>query len=116
MAIRRAALHISSVAMLIRRAALHISSVAMLIRRAALHTSSVAMLICRAALHISSVKMAYLQSIRRTSTCSKSNISQRRGTDNILGGATLHEVVEHDSLISLRGKGGLYWVMMESII
>ena len=31
------------------------------------------------------------------------------------GGATLHEVVEHDSLISLRGKGGLYWVMMESI-
>ena len=39
MAIRRAALHISSVAMLIRRAALHISSVAMLIRRAALHTS-----------------------------------------------------------------------------
>ena len=32
------------------------------------------------------------------------------------GGATLHEVVEHDSLISLRGKGGLYWVMMESII
>ena len=78
MAIRRAALHISSVAMLIRRAALHISSVAMLIRRAALHTSSVAMLIRRAALHISSVKMAYLQSIRRTSTCSKSNISQRR--------------------------------------
>ena len=78
MAIRRAALHISSVAMLIRRAALHISSVAMLIRRAALHTSSVAMLMCRAALHISSVKMAYLQSIRRTSTCSKSNISQRR--------------------------------------
>ena len=73
MAIRRAALHISSVAMLIRRAALHISSVAMLIRRAALHTSSVAMLIRRAALHISSVKMAYLQSIRRTSTCSKSN-------------------------------------------
>ena len=105
MAIRRAALHISSVAMLIRRAALHISSVAMLIRRAALHTSSVAMLIRRAALHISSVKMAYLQSIRRTSTCSKSN-----------RGATLHEVVEHDSLISLRGKGGLYWVMMESII
>ena len=78
MAIRRAALHISSVAMLIRRAALHISSVAMLIRRAALHTSSVAKLIRRAALHISSVKMAYLQSIRRTSTCSKSNISQRR--------------------------------------
>ena len=109
--IRRAALHISSVAMLIRRAALHISSVAMLIRRAALHTSSVAMLFRRAALHISSVKrvrlktddchhwsssavigshwqssvfrrtgvkMAYLQSIRRTSTCSKSNISQRR--------------------------------------
>ena len=70
--------NISSVAMLIRRAALHISSVAMLIRRAALHTSSVAMLIRRAALHISSVKMAYLQSIRRTSTCSKSNISQRR--------------------------------------
>ena len=35
-------------------------------------------LIRRAALHISSVKMAYLQSIRRTSTCSKSNISQRR--------------------------------------
>ena len=32
------------------------------------------------------------------------------------GGGTLHEVVEHDSLISLRGKGGLYWVMMESII
>ena len=29
------------------------------------------------------------------------------GTDNILGGPTLHEVVEHDSLISLRGKGGL---------
>ena len=78
MAIRRAALHISSVAMLIRRAALHISSVAMLICRAALHTSSVAMLIRRAALHISSVKMAYLQSIRRASTCSKSNISQRR--------------------------------------
>ena len=78
MAIRRAALHISSVAMLIRRAALHISSVAMLNRRAALHTSSVAKLIRRAALHISSVKMAYLQSIRRTSTCSKSNISQRR--------------------------------------
>ena len=78
MAIRRAALHISSVAMLICRAALHISSVAMLIRRAALHTSSVAMLIRRAALHISSVKMAYLQSIRRTSICSKSNISQRR--------------------------------------
>ena len=24
--------------------------------------------------------------------------------------------MEHDSLISLRGKGGLYWVMMESII
>ena len=118
MAIRRAALHISSVAMLIRRAALHISSVAMLIRRAALHTSSVAMLIRRAALHISSVKMAYLQSIRRTSTCSKSNIYLRGGgTDNILGGgATLHEVVEHDSLISLCGKGGLYWVMMESII
>ena len=69
MAIRRAALHISSVAMLIRRAALHISSVAMLIRRAALHTSSVAMLIRRVALHISSVEMAYLQSIRRTSTC-----------------------------------------------
>ena len=65
-------------AMAIRRAALHISSVAMLIRRAALHISSVAMLIRRAALHISSVKMAYLQSIRRTSTCSKSNISQRR--------------------------------------
>ena len=76
MAIRRAALHISSVAKLIRRAALHISSVAMLIRRAALHTSSVAKLIRRAALHISSVKMAYLQSIRRTSTCSKSNISE----------------------------------------
>ena len=38
------------------------------------------------------------------------------GTDNILGGPTLHEVVEHDSLISLRRKGGLYWVMMESII
>ena len=87
MAIRRAALHISSVAMLIRRAALYISSVAMLIRRAALHTSSVAMLIRRAALHISSVKMAYLQSIRRTSTCSKSNIYLRGGgTDNILGG------------------------------
>ena len=32
------------------------------------------------------------------------------------GGDTLHEVVEHDSLISLRGKEGLYWVMMESII
>ena len=78
MAIRRAALHISSVAMLIRRAALHISSVAMLIRRAALHTSSVAKLILRGS-----------------------------GTDNILGGGpTLHEVVEHDSLISLRGKGG----------
>ena len=50
-------------------------------------TSSVAMLIRRAALHISSVKMAYLQSIRRTSTCSKSNIYLRGGgTDNILGG------------------------------
>ena len=119
MAIRRAALHISSVAMLIRRAALHISSVAMLIRRAALHTSSVAMLIRRAALHISSVKMAYLQSIRRTSICSKSNIYISEAAEQIIywgGGGTLHEVVEHDSLISLRGKGGLYWVMMESII
>ena len=73
-------------AMAIRRAALHISSVAMLIRRAALHTSG----------------GVYLRG---------------GGTDNILGGgATLHEVVEHDSLISLCGKGGLYWVMMESII
>ena len=79
-------------AMAIRRAALHISSVAMLIRRAALHTSSVAMLIRRAALHISSVKMAYLQSIRRTSTC-KVIYLRGGGTDNILGGgATLHEV------------------------
>ena len=69
------------------QSALHISSVAMLIRRAALHISSVAMLIRRAALHTSSVKMAYLQSIRRTSTCSKSNIYLRGGgTDNILGG------------------------------
>ena len=70
--------YVYAMAMAIRRAALHISSVAMLIRRAALHTSSVAMLIRRAVLHISSVKMAYLQSIHRTSTCSKSNISQRR--------------------------------------
>ena len=74
MLIRTAAVHISSVEMLIRRAAVHISSVAMLIRTAALHTSSVAMLICTAALHISRVEMAYSQSIRRTSTCSKSNI------------------------------------------
>ena len=75
-------------AMAIRRAALHISSVAMLIRRAALHTSSVAMLIRRAALHISSVKMAYLQSIRRTSTC-KVIYLRGGGTDNILGGGPL---------------------------
>ena len=90
-------------AMAIRRAALHISSVAMLIRRAALHTSSVAMLIRRAALHINSVKMAYLQSIRRTSTSEAAEQIIYWG-----GGGTLHEVVEHDSLISLRGKGGLY--------
>ena len=71
------AYHISSVAMFIRTAAVHISSVVMLIRTAALHTSSVAMLICIVALHISSVEMAYSQSIRRTSTCSKSNTQRR---------------------------------------
>ena len=60
-AIRTAAVHISSVAMFIRTAALHTSSVAMFIRTAALHTSSVAMLIRTAALHISSVEMAYSQ-------------------------------------------------------
>ena len=64
MLICTAAVHISSVAMLIRTAAVHIlSSVAMLIRTAALHTSSVAMLICTAALHISCVEMAYIYAL-----------------------------------------------------
>ena len=114
MAIRRAALHISSVAMLIRRAALHISSVAMLIRRAALHTSSVAMLICRAALHISSVKMAICRAFAELQLVPKVIYLRGGGTDNIWGGggATLHEVVEHDSLISLRGKGGVPYQKM----
>ena len=97
MAIRRAALHISSVAMLIRRAALHISSVAMLIRESSyctqavlqclfaelsLHTSSVAKLQFAERLCIySSVKMAYLQSIRRDF-----NLFRETEQDNILGG------------------------------
>ena len=41
---------------------------------------------------------------------------RRRNSTILGGGPTLHEEVEHDSFISLRGKGGLYWVMMESII
>ena len=77
------------------------------------------MLICTAALHISCVEMALL--IRRAFAelqLVPKVIYNSEAAEQIIywGGPTLHEVVEHDLLISLRGKGGLYWVMMESII
>ena len=79
--------------MAIRTAAVHISSVAMLIRTAALHTrtSSVAMLICTAALHIyKQCGNGLFAEHSQLQLVPKVIYLRGGGTDNILGGGARH--------------------------